>query len=566
MTSDEEKNNSNPSVHNGGSPEKYMGDNTDLANGHNIDNADGLHRLLNNRQIQLVAIGGSIGTALFVSIGGGLARGGPLGLFLAYTIYSGILALVNNGIAEMTTYMPVSGGFIRLAGHWADDALGFMAGWNFFLYEGLLIPFEITAINLVLSYWSEDITKPGPTAGICIAIIICYAALNILAVKAYGEAEFWLSGGKVILILILFSFTFITMVGGNPQGDAYGFRYWKNPGLFSNVYGNSGLGRFEGFLAALWNAGFTVVGPEYISMVSAEAKRPSVYIKAAFKTVYYRFCFFFITGALAVGIVVPWNYQNLVDIFVTGSEGSGTAAASPYVMAMDILGVDVLPHIVNALLLTSIFSAGNTYTYCATRSLYGLALEGRAPSILRKTTASGVPIYCFCVVMLFPMLSFLQTSSGSAKVLNWLIALMTAGGLINYLVMGLTYVNFYRACKAQNVDRRNMPYYARFQPYCAYIGLAFQFCVVMCYGYKSFQPWDTELFFQNYTMQFVAPALFIFWKLYKKTRWLRPHEVDLVWERPIIDSYENSITTPPTGFWQEMGMLIGIKAKVHSDE
>ncbi|KAF4485721.1 carnitine transporter [Fusarium agapanthi] len=565
MASDEEKN-SNNYISNAGSTDKYLADNGDVTAGHTMDNADGLHRLLNNRQIQLVAIGGSIGTALFVSIGGGLAQGGPLGLFLAYTIYSGILACVNNGVAEMSTYMPVSGGFIRLAGHWGDDALGFMAGWNFFLYEGLLIPFEITAINLVLSYWSSDITNPGPTAGICIGVIILYALLNILAVKAYGEAEFWLSGGKVILILMLFSFTFVTMVGGNPQGDAYGFRYWNNPGAFSDANGNTPLGRFEGFLGALWSASFTVVGPEYISMVAAEAKRPSVYIKAAFKTVYYRFCFFFIMGSLAVGIVVPYNYPQLVKIFVTGEEGSGTAAASPYVMAMDILKVDVLPHIVNALLLTSIFSAGNTYTYCATRSLYGLALEGRAPRFLRKTTASGVPIWCFCVVMLFPMLSFLQCGSGSAEVLNWLIALMTAGGLINYLVMGVTFLNYYRACKAQGIDRSKMPYYGRFQPWCAIIGLVFQFLVVMCYGYKSFKPWDVESFFKNYTMQIVAPCLFIFWKLYKKTRWLRPHEVDLIWERPIIDAYENSITTPPTGFWQEIGMLVGLKGKVHSDE
>lgn len=164
--SDEEKN---------VSPEKYSADGVDVATGHPSDNVDGLHRLLNNRQIQLIAIGGSIGTALFVSIGGGLAKGGPAGLFLAYTLYSGVLALVNNSIAEMSTYMPVSGGFIRLAGHWVDDALGFMAGWNFFLYEGLLIPFEITAINLVLSYWAPNIVNPGPTAGLCIAVIILYA-------------------------------------------------------------------------------------------------------------------------------------------------------------------------------------------------------------------------------------------------------------------------------------------------------------------------------------------------------------------------------------------------------
>ncbi|KAF4974860.1 hypothetical protein FZEAL_8289 [Fusarium zealandicum] len=564
MASDEEK---NAKYATDGSPEKYD-ISPDVGQTHTSDNADGLHRLLNNRQIQLIAIGGSIGTALFVTIGSGLAQGGPAGLFLAYTLYSGVLALVNNSIAEMTTYMPVTGGFIRLAGHWCDDALGFTAGWNFFLYEGLLIPFEITAINLVLSFWNPDLTNPGPTAGICIGVILLYAALNILAVRGYGEAEFWLSGGKVILILILFCFTFVTMLGGNPQGDRYGFRYWNDPGAFSHMYGDHALGRFEGFLGALWSAAFTVVGPEYISMVAAEAKRPSVYIKSAFKTVYYRFCFFFITGALAVGIVVPWNDPQLEAIYVTGEQGGGTAAASPYVMAMSNLKIGVLPHIVNALMLTSIFSAGNTYTYCATRSLYGLALEGRAPRFLRKTNSQGVPIWCFCVTMFFPMLSFLQCGSGSSEVLGWLIALMTAGSLINYLIMGITFICYYRACQAQGIDRTKQPYYGRFQPYGAYIALVIQFLIVMVYGYKSFQPWNTELFFKNYTMQIVAPCLFVGWKLLKRTRWLKPHEVDLVWERPTIDAYENSILTPPVGFWTEMGRLVGLgrKKKQPSEE
>lgn len=136
--------------------------------------AGGLHRRLGNRQIQLIAAGGSIGTALFISIGGGLARGGPGSLFLAYLLYSGVLALVNNSIAEMSTHMPVAGGFVRLAGEWVDDAWGFMAGWNFFLYEALCIPFEITALNFVIAFWDDRVTNPGPTAGICAACILLY--------------------------------------------------------------------------------------------------------------------------------------------------------------------------------------------------------------------------------------------------------------------------------------------------------------------------------------------------------------------------------------------------------
>lgn len=134
----------------------------------------GLYRRLNNRQIQLIAAGGSIGTALFISIGGGLAKGGPGSLLIAYTLYSCVLALVNNSVAEMNTYMPVAGGFIRLAGYWVDDALGFLAGYNFFLYEALNIPFEITALTSILSFWNPDATNQGPTVGICLAAIAAY--------------------------------------------------------------------------------------------------------------------------------------------------------------------------------------------------------------------------------------------------------------------------------------------------------------------------------------------------------------------------------------------------------
>lgn len=168
-----------------------------------------------------------------------------------------------------------------------------------------------------------------------------------MVVNAYGEAEFWLSGGKVILIFSLFSYTFITMVGGNPQHDVFGFRYWNNPGSFLPYLDNGSLGRFEGFLGALWSACFTVVGPEYISMVAAEAMRPRTYIKNAFRTMYYRFGIFFIIGSLAVGIVCSARDPKLVAV-VDGTSGTAGAGSSPYVIAMSNLGVHVFPHIINA--------------------------------------------------------------------------------------------------------------------------------------------------------------------------------------------------------------------------
>ncbi|KAK4238812.1 amino acid permease-domain-containing protein [Achaetomium macrosporum] len=361
-----------------------------------------LQRRLGNRQIQLIAIGGSIGTAVFVSIGTGLARGRPVSLLLAYTLYSCMVGLVNNSIAEMATYMPVSGGFIRMAGRWVDEAFGFMVGWNFFLYEALMVPFEIAALNVVLKFWRDDI----PAAAVVAVCIALYGILNVGAVKWFGEAEFWHSTGKIALFFILFMFTFATIVGGNQQHDAYGFRYWSEPGPFAEYVTDGAPGKFQGLLGALWIAAFTIVGPEYVSMVAGEAKLPRVYLKNASKTTYVRFGMFFILSAVCVGVVVPYNDPALVAIVTGASEAAGTASASPYVIAMANMGIGVLPHVTNALLVSSIFSAGNALAYYATRSLF-----------LFKCTSFGLPIYCLAIVMLFSFLAFLGISNNSVVVL-----------------------------------------------------------------------------------------------------------------------------------------------------
>lgn len=307
----------------------------------------------------------------------------------------------------------------------------------------------------------------------------------------------------------------------------------------------------------LWSASFTIVGPEYIAKAAAEAKRPRVIVKSAFKMVYWRYICFFILGALCVGIVIPWNDTTLQAILAGTSLKTGTAA-SPYVIAMTNMAVGVLPHIVTALILTSIFSAGNTLTYCATRSLYSMALDGRAPSIVSRTTKSGVPIYAFAVTMCFPFLSFLQTSNSAAIVIAWLISLITAGALINYLAMCITFLNFYHACKVQGADRKSLPYCGWFQPYCAWIGIVTMVVVLLFYGYTVFALWSVAGFFQNYTMQLVAPVLYIGWKVVKRTKILKPAEIDLVWERPIIDAYVDGFQGEVVGFWAEVGQLVGL--------
>ncbi|KAB2569663.1 General amino acid permease [Lasiodiplodia theobromae] len=525
------------------------------------ENADQLHRRLSNRQIQWIAIGGSIGTALFVSIGYGLIEGGPGSLFIAFTLYSCMMGLVNSCLAEMVIFMPVSGSWMRMASKWVDEALGFTAGWNFYLYEAILIPFEISALNLVLGYWSDKI----PLAAICAACIVLYAIINLFAVRWYGEAEFWLSSGKLLLIFMMFAFTFITMVGGNPQRDAYGFRYWRTPGSFAEYVTTGTLGRFEGFLGAFYQASFTIVGPEYIGMVSGEAIYPRKTIKQAFKTVYWRFGCFFILGALCVGIVLPYDDPKLNALL--GEGATGDAGASPYVIAMQNMGITVLPDITNALLVTSIFSAGNSYVYAATRSLYALALDGHAPKFLRKVNRQGIPIWSFAVTMIFPFLSFLSVGASASEGLKWLANLTQAAQVMNYIIMCTVYLFFYRALKVQGYDRNTLPYKGWYQPYTAYLGLLFMILTVSTYGYTVFLPgwWNTGTFFTYYAMVFVCIILFAAYKVIKRSKIVRPQDADLVWERPIIDAYEASID-PPLGIWEDIGRSVGLKRKIGSSE
>ncbi|RSL75633.1 hypothetical protein CEP51_010690 [Fusarium floridanum] len=530
-------------------------DNEDVQYGQVQDDNGGLHRRVGNRQIQLFAIGGSIGTGLFVSIGGGLFKAGPVGLLLAFTFYSCIIGLVNNSMAEMCTLMPISGGFVRMAGKWVDDALGFSAGFNFFCYQAISIPFEITAVSIVLGYWRDDI----PVAAVCAACIAAYAIINVTAVRYYGEAEFWLSSGKVLLIAILYSFTFVTMVGGNSQHDAYGFRYWSNPGPFAEWNTTGDLGRFEGFLAAVWLGMLMIVGPEYISMIAAEAERPRVYIKNAFKTVYWRFAVFFIGGALCVSIILPSNDPQLTAFMEGTASGAGTASASPYVIAMSNLNIDVLPHITNALLLTSIFSAGNTYVFCATRNLYSLALEGQAPKFLTRCDSRGVPYYCLGVTLLFSLLSFLQVSNSGSKVLDWLINLLSSGGLINFIIISITYIRFNSACKAQGIDRKTLPYYGWFQPYSAWISLIALVILAICQGYSVFLPgnFTAASFLTKYMMIILAPITYLGWKVCFGSRVIKATEVDLVWLRPGIDAYEASLPELPKSLFAELREKMG---------
>ncbi|KAF2131662.1 hypothetical protein P153DRAFT_365231 [Dothidotthia symphoricarpi CBS 119687] len=501
---------------------------------------DFTHRKLKSRHIQLIGIGGTIGTALYVQIGRGLMNGGPGSLFLAFTLWCTVILAITVSVAEMVTYLPISSPFIRFAGRYVDDAFGVAAGWNFFVFEAALVPFEIVACNVIINFWSSAV----PTGAIIAIVILLYGLINMMAVKWYGETEFWAAVGKVLLIVGLLIFTFVSMLGGNPEKDRYGFRYWKNPGAFAELYYTDDLGRFLGFLQCLIQASFTIAGPDYVSMAAGETENPRRVMPRAYNAVFYRLTAFFVLGSLAVGINVPYNDPDLRAAFRDGKPG---AAASPYVIAMNRLRIEGLPHIVNAGVLASAFSAGNSYVYCASRSLFGLALEGKAPKFFTKCTKQGVPFYCVGAVLLVALLSFLQLGENSAVVLNWLVSLVTASQLINFSVMCFTFLRFYKACQVQGIDRDTLPYKGILQPYAAYYGLTCTFIMTFVGGYTVFLDgqWDVPSFLFSYMMVFLFPVIFVGWKLIKRTKWVKTQEMDLVTDLAEIDEYTRTFVEKP---------------------
>ncbi|CZT25817.1 related to amino acid transporters [Ramularia collo-cygni] len=504
-----------------------------------------LHRRLRSKEVQLFAIGGAIGTGLFVQMGSALPKGGPAGLFLGFVIWGAVMLCVNECFAEMVCYAPIPSPFIRLAGVWVDEALAFAMSWNFFLNMALLIPYEIVAFNILLGFWTDAV----PVEAVIVVIMVVYALLNTISVRYFGVAEFYLSIFKVFLIFMCLSFTVVTMLGGNPLNDRYGFRYWKEPGAFVEHLVPGSTGKFLGVLSCIVQATFSITGPEYISMVAGETEAPRTVLPKAYRSFVFRMLGFFLASALALGIVIPYNDPTLLAVLSGKVGGSGTGAASPYVIAMDRLKISGLPHVVNALIMTSVLSCGNGIFFSASRTLYGMSLNGTAPRLFSKTMKSGVPIYAVLACLGFCCLAFLQVKSSSAQVLIWLVYLITACQLLNYFSVALTYRQFHAALRLQGVDRRTLPYRGKLQPYTSYVAMFGCGVMLLLLGYTLFIAggWDTTTFFLDYTFLAAFPIAFGVWKLLRKTKFVRPGLVDLTVEGlvPEIDEHERSAGHEP---------------------
>lgn len=479
-----------------------------------------LHRQLKNRHIQMISIGGVIGTGLFLGTSTSLANGGPVGLFLGYTIMSSVCIGVMLSLGELVTYLPIAGGHITLSGRFVDPALAFAMGWNYWYSWVIALPAELSAAAVLVNYWNKSINN-AVWITIFFAVVL---SINFLGTRAFGECEFWFASIKVLTIVGLIILGVVIDLGGSPSHHRLGFQFWRNPGPFvdfDNVKGAKG--HFLGFWSVLIQAAYAFIGTEIIGMTAAETQNPRKNIPRAIKGVYVRICVFYILGVFVLGLICPSNDSRLTS-------GTNTAASSAWVIAIQIAGIKTLPSIINVCLLTSAWSAGSSDFYTASRALYGLATLGQAPKIFRKTNRFGTPYVSLLGCALLGLLAYMGSSSGSSRVFGWFSNMSAVTGMINWLGICITSLRFRKGLKAHGIDPSSLPFSSRLQPYVAWWSLCWVILIIIFADWSVFLKgkWDHAAFISTYFPVPFFIVLYFGYKYYYKTQILKPSEMDFV--------------------------------------
>ncbi|RPA82636.1 hypothetical protein BJ508DRAFT_414052 [Ascobolus immersus RN42] len=511
-----------------------------------------LERGLKSRHVQFIAMGGMIGTGLFLGTGVALQRAGPLSIFLAYTIVGTVVFAMIQSLGEIVTWLPISGGLTVYAHRYGDASLGVAMGWNYALNAGAVLCAEISAAAVVIQYWDDSV----PVAVWITIILVVIVALNSFVVAGYGEAEFIFCSFKIITIVGLLIMAFVLACGGGPNKDPIGFRYWRDPGAMKAYIKEGSAGYFLGFLKSFVNAVFAFFGAEVIAVAACETKNPRHNIPKAVRRTFWRILIFYVLGVLAIGVLVPYNDKSLREAIDEGKKG---AAGSPWVIAIQNAGIKGLPHIINAVILSSAWSCGNSFAYAGSRNLYALALTGAAPKIFAKCTKRGIPIYSVAAICGFGLLSYLNVSNNAAEVFNWFVNITTVSGLFNWLTVGISYIRFYKGMKVQGIDRETLPFKSMFQPYLGYYAAFMSAFFILICGFDVFFPsrWSVKEFFTSYAgvLMFLIP--YVVHKAITRCKPVSLDQLDFYTGKAEVDRDELLHRPPvPKNLWEKIWFAI----------
>ena len=423
-----------------------------------------LQRKLGARHLNMIAIGGSIGTGLFLASGATIANAGPGGALLAYCLIGIMIYFLMTSLGELATHNPTSGAFFTYGTKYVEGGFGFALGWNYWYNWAITVAFELVAVQFIMKFWFPDI--PGfYWSALFLAIIF---AINALTVKGFGESEFLFSLVKVVAI-IAFIIIGLFMIGKIMlTSDVSAFANWtKGEAPF--------VGGLQALIGVAMIAGFSFQGTEMVGVAAGESKDPKKTIPVAIKQIFWRILLFYVVCIFIIGTLIAYDDPRLLQAAATDN-----IALSPFTLLYEKAGFAFAASLMNAVILTAILSAGNSGMYSSTRMLFDMARKGSAPKLFARLDPRGVPMNALYATTAIAALCFLTTFLGEQEVFNWLLNMSGMCGFIVWLGIAISHYRFRKGYLAQGYKLEDLAYRAKFFPFAPWF--AFILCTIVVLG------------------------------------------------------------------------------------
>ncbi|KAM0151342.1 hypothetical protein ACHAQE_008569 [Botrytis cinerea] len=470
--------------------------------------ADKLARSLSARQVQMIAIGGTIGTGLFLGTGKSLATGGPASILIAYLIVGFIVMLTMLSLGEMAAYVPIAGSFCTFAGRYVDDGLGFALTWNYWFNDAVSTASDLVALQLVWAYWG-DTGLPG--WGLALIFWVLLILANIITVKAYGELEYWLSLLKVVTITIFIILGIVVNCGGNASHTYLGAHNWY-------IGDAPFVGGIGGFASVFVTASFAYGGTESIAITAGETKNPTKNLPRVVKNVFWRILIFYILSVFLIGLNIPYNYPEL---------SSKTTTTSPFTLVFQMVGAKAAGSFMNAVILTSVISAGNHALFAGTRLLYTLSVDRHAPQFFGKLNRNKVPWVAVLATSTISGLCFGASFIGAGQLWTWLQNLVGVSNQLAWIAIGVTSIRFRGALELQGRTHL-LPYKNWTYPWGPWICVLLNVVIVLVQGWSCFSPTFSGVDFVSFYIELpIMAVMWLGWKWLKGTKVVSYEEMDL---------------------------------------
>lgn len=510
---------------------KSFDQNTNNYNFSDNDDTKELKQSIKSRHVLLISLGTGIGTGLLVGNAKALHNAGPAGLVIGFSIMGSCLYCIIQACGELAVaYSSLTSNFNIYPTFLIEPAFGFGVAWVYCLQWLCVCPLELVTASMTIKYWTTSVNSDIFVMIFYILIIV----INVFGARGYAEAEFFFNTCKILMISGFFILGIIITCGGAGNSGYIGTRYWHNPGAFN---GDHAIDRFKGVMATFVNAAFAFGASEFIAITASEQANPRKAIPKAAKIMIYRILLIFLSSIILIGFLVPYDSPNLM-----GAGGSATKA-SPYVIAIASHGVKVVPHFINAVILLSVLSVGNSAFYSSSRLLYSLSKQGLAPKWFNYIDREGRPLMSMCLAALFGTIAFCACSPKEEDVFTWLLAISGLSQLFTWIAICVSHIRFRAALKIQNRSTDELGFKSQVGIYGSAYAAIMMTLALIAQFWVAIKPigsdkLDVQAFFENYLAMPIFIAFYLGYKVWKRD-WkliIPTDQIDLVMHRKIFDA------------------------------